>query len=135
VMDRVVFSEPVNELEPVFVEVRMPASVSVPEMEAVPPTSRVVLVAPPALIPSLLAPVISKLVDTETPPLKVLSAVQMLAVALDAGPVTQSSFTKPAEAVLETSNMPASKEMEVILTWDVGETPKSRPEKLEPLPA
>ena len=44
--------------------------VVVPDMDAVPPTSRVVLVELPALIPKRLSPVTSKLVETETPPEK-----------------------------------------------------------------
>ena len=43
---------PEKELEPVLVLVMRPAKDKVPEMEAVPPTSRVVSVALPALIPS-----------------------------------------------------------------------------------
>ncbi len=62
----VTLSEPEKVLEPVLPEVMMPAKVRVPEIEAVPPTSRAVSVLPPALIPRrLLAPVNSKFPEAE----------------------------------------------------------------------
>ena len=51
-MPLVTSSEPAKELEPVLVPVRMPASVRVLEILAVPPTSNMVSVFAPALIPS-----------------------------------------------------------------------------------
>ena len=55
--------------------VRVEAKVVAPDIEAVPPTSRDVSVLLPALMPSLELLVISKLVETETPPLKVARPV------------------------------------------------------------
>ena len=52
-MPLVTSSEPENELEPVFDDEMMPASVSVLDIEAVPPTSKVVLRVPPELTPTL----------------------------------------------------------------------------------
>ena len=140
---------PEKELDPVLMEVMIPAKVSVPDMEAVPPTSnmvsvktpalipnlavaevsskllateaeppnrvrpeilavpptsRLVSVAPPALIPNLLLPVISKFVETEAPPEKVVSPVYK-DVPFTVKPVpTMAKAFKP----LEISNDPAN---------------------------
>src|SRR3990167_2211104 len=56
---------------------RVEPRVVAPEMEAVPPTSREESVDPPALMPSLVSPVNSKLEETETPLLKVARALKM----------------------------------------------------------
>lgn len=66
VRDREIERLPANELE-----VAAPVWVKTPDMEAAPPTSNDVLVVLPALIPNLVLPVSSKLVETETPALKV----------------------------------------------------------------
>ena len=65
--------------------------VTAPLTEAVPPTSKVWL----ALVtdPREVKPVASKLDETDTPPVKVLRAVQVLAVDLEAGPLVQSNLT------------------------------------------
>ena len=56
---------------------RVEPRVRAPLMDAVPPTSNEVLVSPPALMPSLVLPVSSKLLDTDTPVLKVERALKM----------------------------------------------------------
>jgi len=86
VRDLAMFREPEKELEPVFTEVRMPARVRVPEIDAVPPTSNRVSVAPPALIPRLPV-VISKPVEEEAPPLNVCNPVKVLAPKIARVPV------------------------------------------------
>jgi len=72
VSERLRFSEPEKEFDAVALvwviaerTESVEPKVTAPEMEAVPPTSRDVSVAPPALIPSLVLPVSSKLPETE----------------------------------------------------------------------
>ena len=84
--------------------VRVEPNVVAPEIEAVPPTSKVVLVSPPALIPSLELVVISRLEDIETPEVKVVRLLKVQA------PVTDSFWDREAG--------PPTPQSKVIKAWD-----------------
>src|SRR3989344_734868 len=71
--------------------VRVEPRVVAPLMDAVPPTSKVVVVSPPALIPTLLLPVTSKFVDTETPPENVQKPLTVSFWEREAGPPAPQS--------------------------------------------
>ena len=89
----------------------IPLKVVAPEILAVPPTSNEVLVAPPGLMPSLVSPVSSKLVETETPPDKVTKPSAVIAPIPVKAPVEEISQSEvlisPVSPESPKMNLPA----------------------------
>ena len=103
----------VREVKPVTF--RVENKDTAPEMEAVPPTSNEASVAFPALMPNLESVVISRLVETDTPALKVLRADQVLAWEREGTPLEdQSNLTYDSDEILEMLKELFSNEIEVI---------------------
>src|SRR3989344_2574785 len=84
---------PEKEFEPVLDEVMIPARVRVPETEAVPPTSSLVLIVPPALMPTL--PLVLKMVS----PMVVVASVMVKVKPAEAMVVLASKVRESEIAV------------------------------------
>ena len=123
-------NEPAKEEEPVPEKVLVPEVVKAPEMEAVPPTSNIVSVLLPALIPNLEAkPPSSKdsepeaLTKEKRPVWVVVPVILVLPLTVKAVP-TIAAALKP----LETNNEPAKEEEPVpekVLVPEVKKLPET----------
>src|SRR3989344_2060810 len=98
-----------------------------PDILAVPPTSSVVLVSPPALIPKRLLPVTSKLVETETPPEKVAKPSVVIAPIPVKSPVAEIS---QSDVLIEPTS-PLSPKIKIPFRLVCPATLKSRPVVME----